>query len=395
MSTQEPNQSDAIRQKLTALLESHGQEIEDALIARMRNSDLDVPLTPDALAGLRPAAIESVNAMASAFEKGEEWAPTVPPAVIAQIQYMARHGASLETVLRGYSLVGGAFFEFFAAKLSDFPQAQDVLRFAASWQSQHNDRLMSAFAAEYTKEVERLKHSPSRQLTERVRRLLDGGSGDIDLDYRLDAFHIGLIADGARAELACRSLAERLGCDLLFLPHAEDTAWVWLGARRQIDFAELEQAAAGNGGSLSLAAGEQRHGIGGWRLSHREAQAARVLALVEPAPLTRYSDVALLATAFCDEATGRSLIDRYLGPLDRNRDGEGLRRTLRTYLDLDCNAASTAAALDVDRHTVQRRLKKVEESVGEPLSVRRAELDVALRLERLTATAAPNGSPDH
>jgi DNA-binding PucR family transcriptional regulator len=61
---------------------------------------------------------------------------------------------------------------------------------------------------------------------------------------------------------------------------------------------------------------------------------------------------------------------------------------VRTYLDLDCNAASTASALDVNRHTVQRRLKKIEEAIGERLSARRAELDVVLRLERLTAKTA-------
>ncbi len=139
---------------------------------------------------------------------------------------------------------------------------------------------------------------------------------------------------------------------------------------------------------MSLAAGEPRDGLEGWRLTHREARAALVVTLMEPPRLTRYSDVALLAAALRDEATGKSLLHRYLKPLDENRDGPDLRETLRTYLDLSCNAASTAAALGVNRHTVQRRLRKVEERLGESLSGRRAELEVALRLERLAASAA-------
>jgi len=353
----------------------------------MRNSGFDVSFTPEALAGLRPAAIESVNSIAAALEEGESWTPVLPPAAIAQIQFLARQGASLETVLRVCMLIGGVFFEFFAENLDEGSQTQEALLFSVSWQGQNIDLLMSAFADAYTKEVERLNRSPSRHLAERVQRVLAGGSEDFaDLDYRLDACHVGLIAGGKKAELVCRSLAEKLGCDLLVLPHTEHTVWAWFGSRREIKFAELKRAVGDNGGALALATGEPRCGIDGWRLTHQEAESAFVV--TERSQLTRYSDVALLAAAFRDEATGKSLTDRYLKPLDQSRNGKGLRKTLRTYLDLDCNAASTAAALDVDRHTVQRRLKKIEKSLGEPLSSRRAELDVALRLDHLTATAA-------
>ena len=112
------------------------------------------------------------------------------------------------------------------------------------------------------------------------------------------------------------------------------------------------------------------------------------MAALEPPRLTRYSNVALVADALQNEASGKSLLHRYIEPWRGHRDGERLRKTVRAYLDLDCNAASAASALGVNRHTVQRRLQRVEAAVGEPLLTRRSEFDVALRLERLTANRA-------
>ena len=64
-------------------------------------------------------------------------------------------------------------------------------------------------------------------------------------------------------------------------------------------------------------------------------------------------------------------MDRYLMPLDGHRDG-GSTQTLRAYFELNCNAVSTASSLGVNRHTVQRRLKRVEEAIGEPPAARPA-----------------------
>ena len=60
-----------------------------------------------------------------------------------------------------------------------------------------------------------------------------------------------------------------------------------------------------------------------------------------------------------------------------------------------CNAATAAAALRVDRHTVERRLNSIETRLGRSLHTCRAELEVALRLEELgdSGDAGPAG-PD-
>ena len=384
------NESSArIRSELAALLESRSKDAEAAIVARYRNSELGKDLDAEAAATLPMIVGEVVKIVRQRLEEGDTWSAELPPMLAASIQYMARTGMSLDEVVRSYTVTGAGLVDFIVENLGELAQPEEAMRYMMSLRGTNDDRMMAAFAAEYERELERLDSAPSRHLAERVESLVDGGSGDfVDFGYRLDACHIGVVALGPTAELFCRRLAEVLGCELLLLPQPYETAWAWLGARRTIPFAELERAIAGGDRSVAIAAGEPRQGVEGWRLTHQEARAAATVTLLGATKLARYSDEALLITALGSEVAGRALLDRYLYPLDHNRDSAALRLTLRTYLDLDCNAASTAAALGVDRHTVKRRLGRVEGAVGESISARRAEFDVALRLEGLTETIA-------
>jgi hypothetical protein len=263
--------------------------------------------------------------------------------------------------------VGGALVGFPYAKLRE-EGAKAALRIIATWVD--GERRPAA--------------SPTGALRDRAGRALDGKARDASFpNYRMNAWHTGLIVTGDKGDLVCRRLAEKLGCDLLIVPDAEGTYWAWLGAQSRVEVATIERALPA-AGVPAIAAGEPREGANGWRLTHKEALSALLVARLEGPGLVRSSDVSLLASALRDAATGRSLMDRYLTPLDSYRDADELRETLRTYFDLSCNAVSTASALGVHRHTVQRRLKRVEGAVGEAPSVRQGEFGVALRLELLT-----------
>lgn len=382
-----------IAEKLRALLSAHSEEIEEAVVARMLNSGLDLPtFETEGLVGVRPSAKESLNTMIESFEKGDDWNPVLPPALVAQIRYAARRDVSLEQVMRGAAIIGSVFIDALFQRLDD-RDAHAALQYIVAWQGQNQDKMMAAFAAHYTTELERLKQSSTHELSAQVKKLLEGQTRDTSaIDYRFDACHIGLIAAGEKVDLVCKRLAERLGCDLLVVPAAEGTFWVWLGAPREIRYPDLERLVSAMADTLTIGAGEPRDGIVGWRLTHQEAKAAAPVALLEGPGLVRHSSVALLASALCHEETGRSLVDRYLTPLDQHRDADDLRKTLGVYFELSCNAASTASALGVNRHTVQRRLKRVEESIGEPSSARQAEFGVALRLQQLTARTTAIGN---
>jgi DNA-binding PucR family transcriptional regulator len=139
--------------------------------------------------------------------------------------------------------------------------------------------------------------------------------------------------------------------------------------------------------------GEPGHGVEGWRLTHRQAQAAQWVALQRRGELTRYADELLLVAALKDGVLATSLRETYLSPLDARGEGNGLSATtLRAYFTSGCNAATAAAALRVDRHTVQRRLQRIEERLGRSIHDCRAELEVALRLEEFTQASTDRES---
>jgi hypothetical protein len=256
------------------------------------------------------------------------------------------------------------------------------------------DRLMAAVATEYMDEIARMKRSPTQRLAERVQRLVAGESPDDvgSLEYTFDAWHLGMIVKGTEAEQGIRALASDLDSQVLVVPRGSGIVWAWLGARRSLAVPDIERLlSTGIAGDSQMAVGEPRSGLEGWRLTHREAQAAQEVMLRKPQRLTRARDVVLLAAVLRDEALAKSLFETYLAPLEGHGDsGAVLRETLRAYFSAGLNAATAAAALAVDRHTVQRRLRKVEEALGRLLPDCHAELVVALGLDALEA--APDGA---
>ena len=386
----DPARLEPLRNKLLERLRARSREVEEAIVAAALSIR---PLASDdgeGLAGLRASARETVELIADLIEQGADWTPRLPPAVAAQVRHLARSGVTLDAVMRGHYATTSLCFEFATSEISDLPQG--TLPYLVEVQSWHGDALMSATSAEYEAELARLECSPSaRCLEEQVRRLLAGEPVDTDdVDYDFDGWHLGAIVLGPKADLAARRLAERLGCRLLLVPRDSETTWAWLGANRPVSPADLERLVPAKAGDrIAIALGEAREGLDGWSLTHREAQIALEVMRRRPQPLVRCADVVLLAAALRDEELGRILVASYLGPLDERRDGRVLRDTLRSYLASACNAASTAASLGVDRHTVQRRLRRVEEAIGRRLDTCRAELEVALDVEEHTG---PGGS---
>jgi hypothetical protein len=354
----------------------------------------------------------------------------------------------------GSALLGECIME--EIDRGDLPGAHSALRRALRVQASVLNRLLQAITVEYGAELERAERSPEQRRYERVRLLLDGTAPEgAELDYELGGWHLGLIASGAGAAETVRELAGSLDRRLLSVGHGRESIWAWFGGRGRFESEEVERilararagfgagagtragtvGGAGAGGGMGAAAragtvggagavagtvgsagavagtggdagaglraggagamfafGEPNEGLGGWRLTHRQAQSALQVALRRPQPagVTRYADVALLAFALADEALAGSLIDIYLSPLDAQRGGGAVsRETLRAYLKAGRSTSSTAAALGVVRSTVENRLRMVEESLGRPLSACLTELEVALRLEELGGSTAP------
>jgi hypothetical protein len=250
------------------------------------------------------------------------------------------------------------------------------------------ERLIAQVAHEYRPEHGLTERSPERRRAERVQRLLDGVPVDVgEFGYELEAWHLCVIATGANAEEALRGLAAGLGRELLSVACDDGEVWAWLGGQRKLMVADVEGVVTARGlADVSLAIGEAARGVEGWRLTHREAQAARLVARHRPRGLTRYLDVALDATSLQDEALADSLIERYLLPLDdMSIGGQAARRTLRALFDTEYNVSSAAHPLKVHRSSVHRWREEIERRLGYRLHEHQAEIEVALRIEDLRA----------
>ena len=379
-----------IRAELVARLRARSAEIEATVYNWVRRmADPAERDDPEYRAYLRATVAEAIDYALLGIERGEDWEGPIPEAAMVQARRAARTGVKLDAVLRRYAAGDRLVGEFVVDEASQLPN--EVMRPLVRAQGPHVDRMMAAVATEYMEELERIRRSPAQRVAERVQRLLaaDSPADAAGLDYKLDAWHLGLIITGPRPDVVARTLSAGLQRQLLVVPQGHDSAWAWLGGRARSLVDEVQRyLRAGVLGDVTLAVGEPRWGLGGWRLTHHEAKAAQQVTMRRPQPLTRASEVLLLAAVLRDEMLGQSLRETYLAPLDDGDSGLGLRETLRAYFDAGFNAATAAAALEVDRHTVQRRLRKVEEALGRLLHSCHAELEVALVLEELDREAA-------
>ncbi len=362
-------------------------EIEQAIVER-------IGAVPDPVgdqdaeyrAGQRATVTAVVDYDLAGIERGEEHSEPIPSVAVAQARRAARIGVRHGTVLRRY-VAGHALVDDYvmqAAEHAGLPGHGAALSRIRRTRASLLDRLIASIADEYTREAQRARSSPEQRRGERVRRLLAGEQIDAtEFGHEFDAWHLGVIATGHEAACALRTLATQLARSSLHVPMGERTVWAWLGGQRRLTFSDIERALSANESTeVSLAVGEPGRGIEGFRLTHRQAQAALSVALHRPQKLTRFADVALIAPWMKDEGLAQSLVELYLSPLDQGREGPVLRRTLREYFAAGRNAKAAAAALGVDRGTVGKRLRTIER-LGCPLDRRLAELEVVMRLEEL------------
>jgi PucR C-terminal helix-turn-helix domain/GGDEF-like domain len=377
-----------VRAGLIVRLRARRSELEEAIVARVLAMSGPVgDEDAEYVAGLQAAVTAAVEFSFAGIEQGEAWEGPIPRAAVVQAHRAARYGVSLDTVLRRYA-AGERLLGYFVMDEADrFPG--DALRDVLRTQGVLVDRLMAAIGTEYMREVDRAGGSSEQHRAEHVQRLLAGTLvGPVELDYELDAWHVGLIATGADAAKIVEGFAEGLRCQLLLVPR-DESVWAWLGGQRRLMIADIERLFSDNGrAGVSLAVGEVASGVDGWRMTHWQAQRALWVALRDPQAFTRYADVLLLASALQDDVLARSLKEVYLSPLGSKKNGAAVSyETLRTYFAVGRNAAKAAASLEVDRHTVERRLHRIEERLGRSLHTCQAELEVALRLDTLGAAA--------
>jgi DNA-binding PucR family transcriptional regulator len=304
--------------------------------------------------------------------------------VLASVRLAARSGVTLDTLLRRYSAGNALFGDILVEEAEHAEVSPSALRRLLYRQATIFDHLFEVVSEEHVREVES-RSTTAGWRREYVKGLLAGRqpNRDAELDYDLAGHHVGLMAKGEGAHEVIRELAKRLDRRLLADRREEEPVWVcWLGGRRPLG-AEEAMRVLGDilSGPIIVALGEPGEGLSGWRLSHRQAEAALPIAERRGQHIVRYADVAVLVSILRDDLGATSLHQLYLEPLERARGGGKVaRETLRAYFATERNVSSTAAALGVDRRTVTNRIRAIEELFGRSLNDFATDLETALRL---------------
>jgi hypothetical protein len=333
-----------------------------------------------------------------------------PNAAVQYARRLAQRGVPVSALLRAYRLGHSAFVELLLAEMAAEPNvdAADVaaaavgaLRVCAAWVDTVSEQLVVAY--ETAREAWAQHHSLIR--VSRIKELL--ASDDVDLPaaesalgYRFDQLHLAMLLwferdHGAAGEalLALEQVAARIAIALggthLLVPADAGSAEVWIGMRIDSDpEPALTKALAGCSEPRPRAAvGRPAAGLAGFRATHRQARAARQVALAagrRTGPVTAFADVGTIALLCADVAATRIWVLDTLGGLATDDDAsERLRETVRVFLNLGSSHTATAERLNLHKNSVQYRIAKAEALRGRPLRTDRADVELALRACRL------------
>lgn len=274
----------------------------------------------------------------------------------------------------------------------------------------------------YSKERERWNNAHGNVQSSLIRRILaqqsvETSTFESETGYRLEQFHLAVVLWSTRPEAepgglrvledVLRALATRWGAvsPPIFTAVDRTTAWGWipLGRVHPVLDWEVARREADTAGECRVALGLPASGVAGFKRSHEQAQAARVVALASgerTPPAVSFGDhgVAIVSLLARDIDSTRIWVSEVLGPLAF--DGENtaaLRETLRVFLMNGENYGKAAEQLILHRNTVKYRLGKVFGDGCGPTAYDR--LDVALALQvchylgRRVLRPAAEGSP--
>jgi GGDEF-like domain/PucR C-terminal helix-turn-helix domain len=379
---------DDYRRALATRMRERSTELEQEIFDRISAiEEAANPQEQGRLNGLQKVIRPAIEYGLASVELGEKGCSPPPPAVIAHARSAAWKSIGREVLSNRY-LAGYSLFNDFL--LREHQRAGGVRKGSELRQIfQSNavafERLIGTVGKEYEQEHQSKTRSPEARRLERVRGLLSGELLDApELSYDFSRHHICLVGSGDEMDEVIRRVARTLDGQVLVVYPSPNKIWTWIGTREKkpAPFVEsLLRSELPSTASASL--GETASGVGGWRRSHRQAEAAFAVATQEGKSVVRYGEVALLASIIEDEFLNTSLRELYLAPLEQARDrGATLLNTLEVYFNREHNLSSTAAMLAVDRRTVRSRLNRVEALLETPSPSVALELRTALRLRQ-------------
>jgi PucR C-terminal helix-turn-helix domain/GGDEF-like domain len=329
-----------------------------------------------------------------------------PASAVEYARRLAQRGTPLTMLLRAYRLGHACFSDWLLTELALLTElkgrAGDAATITATVQRMarlvagYIDRISEEMVSAYTQEREDWLRNRSAARAARIRDLLSGAWIDVSateatLGYRLRQYHVAVVcwADDAasagdesiRLKRAIGRVAAQTGFggDPVFLSRDGSSAWAWLplGIRDRFDGAASDADAG-----IHFAFGDAAKGIAGFRLTHQQAIAAQAVALAGGCPprVVTYSEVAPVAMMLGSTNLLRAWVLGTLAGLATDDEHHArLRDTLLVFLHTGGSYKTTAERLVLHKNTVQYRIRKAEESLGQPVGENRHDVELALR----------------
>ncbi|GCA99896.1 CdaR family transcriptional regulator [Mycolicibacterium sp. NCC-Tsukiji] len=331
-----------------------------------------------------------------------------PTAALEHARRMAQRGTDVDELVRAYRLGHHSVLKLIldevrSARL-DADLGWQVFEEIAAGSFVYIDQVSHQVVSAYQVERDRWLANRNQMRALRVREVLDGGDLDIDettdlIRYPLHRVHLALIVwcvehpDGNELDVMERfvtDLAAALGARErpLFVASDQVTGWAWIPLPADVDDAvdRIRAFVRSRPDAPWATVGNPLTGLAGFRDSHRQAVAARAVAMAPgapPRPVTAADEPGLMVAAqfSSDLDNARSWVCHVLGPLAADTDSdERLRETLRGFLRNSSSFKASADELHLHVNSVKYRVQRAIERRGRPIEEDRIDVEVALLL---------------
>ncbi|WP_418005639.1 PucR family transcriptional regulator [Mycobacterium sp. PDNC021] len=328
-----------------------------------------------------------------------------PAAAIEHARRLAQRDISANVLVRSYRLghqaVLKAVLEEIRTADLDPRLGLDVFDVMSTISFNYIDRISQEVVEVYQQARESwLENRNSVRITE-IRELLAGGDVDIDtatvaIRYPLQRTHLAVVlwCDDSEDRLAeMERLVQQFAASIgaadspLFISVDRATAWAWVA----VPAAVMDEAVTWLGSLVPaegpyVAVGTPQSGVAGFRLSHRQAEDARIVAVASGPQRRRFTafghrGVALAALLGSNVDALSAWATEVLGPLACSTvSDQRLRETLQAFLKAGGSNKAAAEELHLHTNSVKYRVQRAIERRGRPIEDDRLDVEVALLL---------------
>lgn len=354
------------------------------------------------------AALSNVQAVLRGFENGESpSAARAPEPTLDWATTLAQRGISVAAIPRCY-VIGLGICDAALREAVDALQAPEKVKWqlantASQYLFGYCEKVSGDLVDHYQRERELWARGADSVRAELVVAIVSGRPVDLRatsaaLGYDLDRHHAAIIVwsdprahDKPPLQALKRAAAaiahEMKGIELLVVPAGSSAVWAWTSGPNLTGSVSISVDAP-----LLAAVGDPGQGVDGFVLSHRQAGDGRLVTGMFPTPpgtVVCYPEIALHSLLTRDLSRARQYVHHELGELSSDSErSRRLRSTLIAFFEEGMSWGRTAERLGIHQNTVIYRVNQAKDLLGRPLTERRLELEVALRLAMLESASS-------